>query len=134
VIIELLSESTRAIDKGEKKALYERVFRTGEYYLYDLFSQELLGYHLRGTHYAEVPWDEEGKIYSPTTGLYLVVRDQWLRWMSPEGVLLPTPTELAAQERQRAEQERQRADQAERRAEQAERLLAEYQRRFGELE
>ena len=32
-IIELLSESTRAIDKGEKKALYERVFRTGEYYL-----------------------------------------------------------------------------------------------------
>jgi hypothetical protein len=127
VIIELLSESTQTIDKGEKKALYERVFRTGEYYLYDPFSQEFLGYHLRDIHYTEAPVDEEGKIYSPTTGLYLVVRDQWLRWMTSEGVLAPTPTELAAQERQRAEQERQRA-------ERAEQLLAEYQKRFGTLE
>jgi Uma2 family endonuclease len=162
VIIELLSESTHAIDRGEKKTLYERVFRTGEYYLYDPFSQEFLGYHLRGIHYVEASADEEGKIYSPTTGLYLVVRDQWLRWMTPEGVLLPTPTELAArerqraeqehqraeqerqraeqehrraeQERQRAEQEHQRAEQERQRAEQAERLLAEYQQRFGNLE
>jgi len=44
VIIELLSDSTRTIDKGEKKALYERVFRTAEYYRYDPFSQEFLGY------------------------------------------------------------------------------------------
>src|SRR4030095_5746643 len=34
VIIELLSDSTRAVDKGEKKVLYERTFRTPEYYLY----------------------------------------------------------------------------------------------------
>jgi len=46
VIIELLSDTTRHIDKGEKKTLYERVFRTGEYYLYDPLSQEFIGYHL----------------------------------------------------------------------------------------
>ena len=51
----------------------------------------------------------------------------WLRWMTREGILLPTPIELAEQEHQRAEQERQRA-------ERAEQLLAEYQRRFGKLE
>ncbi len=162
LIIELLSDSTRQIDKGEKKQLYARVFRTAEYYLYDPFSQEFLGYHLRGAEYEEVPPDAERKIFSPVTGLWLVVRGEWLRWMTPEGILLPTPWELAEQarqraeqerqraeqeqqraeqerqraeqERQRAEQERQRAEQERQRAEQAERLLEEYRRRFGPLE
>lgn len=71
--------------------------------------------------------DAAGKIYSPTVELYLAVQNDWLRWMTPQGVLIPTPMELAQQERQRADQERQRA-------EQAEQLLAEYQRRFGKLE
>jgi Uma2 family endonuclease len=148
VIIELLSDSTREIDKGEKKTLYERVFRTAEYYLYDPFSQEFIGYHLHGAHYKVVEPDAQGKIFSPVTGLCLVVRDTWLRWMTAEGKLLPTPMELmeqerqqaeqerqhAEQERQRAEQERQRAEQERQRAERAERLLEEYQRRFGKLE
>ena len=38
VIIELLSDTTQKIDKEEKKVLYEQVFRTGEYYLYDPYS------------------------------------------------------------------------------------------------
>ncbi|MGE0820841.1 MAG: Uma2 family endonuclease [Candidatus Binatia bacterium] len=150
VIIELLSDSTREVDKGEKKTLYERVFHTGEYYLYDPVSQEFVGYHLQGPHphYEEVKPDATGKIYSPTTKLYLIVQNDWLRWMTPEGMLLPTPMELASQERRRAEQERQRAEQERQRAEQqhlraeqerqraehAEQLLAEYQRRFGKLE
>jgi uncharacterized membrane protein len=66
--------------------------------------------------------------------LYLGVQNDWLRWMTSEGTLLPTPMELAAQERQRAEQERQRAEQERQRAERAEQLLAEYQKRFGNLE
>src|SRR5262245_42489450 len=129
VIIELLSDTTRHIDKGEKKTLYERVFHTGEYYLYDPFSQEFVGYHLQGPHphYEEVKPDAAGKIFSPTTGLYLIVHNDWLRWMTSEGILLPTSMELVEQERQRAEHERQRA-------ERAEQLLEEYQRRFGKLE
>jgi Uma2 family endonuclease len=148
VIIELLSDSTRDVDKDEKKTLYEQTFRTAEYYLYDPFSQEFLGYHLRGAHYEEVKPDAQGRITSAVTGLSLVVRNDWLRWETPAGQLLLTPMELweqerqnvvqerqrAEQERQRAEQERQRAEQQRQRAEQAERLLEEYQRRFGKLD
>jgi Uma2 family endonuclease len=141
IIIELLSDSTREIDKGEKKALYERVFHTTEYYLYDPFSQEFVGYHLHSGHYELVEPDEQGRVYSPLTNLYLVVRDKWLRWMTPEGVILPTPEERAEQAQQHAEQAQQRAEQAQQRAEQerqraeqAERLLEMYKQRFGNLE
>jgi Uma2 family endonuclease len=141
LIIELLSDSTREEDKGAKKRLYERLFRTAEYYLYDPFSQEFTGYHLQGAFYTEVVPDAEGKILSPITGLHLAVRDNWLRWLTVEGEVVLTSWELwqqerqrAEQERQRAEQERQRAEQERQRAEQAEQLLAVYRRRFGSLE
>jgi Uma2 family endonuclease len=148
VIIELLSDSTRAVDKGEKKQLYARLFRTAEYYLYDPFSHEFLGYRLHGVDYQEVEPDADGRIYSAVTDLFLGVRDGWLRWLSAAGAVIPTPQELAEQERQRAEQatqraeqerqraeqERQRAEQATQRADRAEQLLEAYQRRFGHLE
>jgi Uma2 family endonuclease len=141
VIIELLSDSTREVDKGEKKALYERVFRTQEYYLYDPFSQELLGYHLQGLHYQAMQLDAAQQIYSVVMELYVGVRAGWLRWLTAEGVVVPTPQEWAEQEHQRAEQEHQRAEQerqhaeqAVQRAEQAEQLLDAYRRRFGNLE
>jgi len=148
LIIELLSESTREIDLGEKKQLYERVFKTSEYYVYDPMSQEFRGYRLVDMHYQGLEPDEERKIYCKVTGLYLIVKDEWLRWMTPGGMILPTPFEAAMQEklraeaaqrqaeqeRQRAEQERQRAEQEKQRAEQAERLLQEYRRRYGDLQ
>jgi Uma2 family endonuclease len=148
VIIELLSDSTRTNDKREKKALYERVFHTPEYYLYDPVSQEFVSYHLQSARYQRVEPDEEGRVYSPSTNLYLAVRDEWLRWMTPAGVLLPTPLELAEQAQHQAEQAQQRAEQAQHqaeqaqhqaeqaqhRAEQAEQLLALYQQRFGTLD
>ena len=133
VIIELLSDTTRKIDKDEKKTLYERIFRTGEYYLYDPFSQEFIGYHLHGAHYEVVEPDAQGKVYSPATSLYLVVRDNWLRWMTPEGMLLPTPMELVEQERQHVDEERQRAEQERQRAER-ERQRADEERQRAEQE
>src|SRR5215813_8632841 len=102
LIIELLSDTTREVDKSEKKTLYERVFRTAEYYLYDPFSQEFVGYYLHGVQYEEVKPDARGRIYSSVTGLYLVTHKDWLRWMTREGDLLPSPIELAEQQRQRA--------------------------------
>lgn len=126
VIIELLSDSTRAVDKGEKKHLYEQAFRTEEYYLYDPFSYELTGYHLHGARYEERALDEQGRIFSPVTGLSLGVREERLRWFTEAGDLVPSPEELA-------NQERRRADQAEQRANQAEQLLEAYRQRFGEL-
>jgi Uma2 family endonuclease len=142
VIVELLSDSTRKIDYTVKKELYEHVFKTGEYYLYDPISQEFTGYKLVGNYYESVSPDSENKIFSPTTNLYLIVKDDWLRWITKEGILLPTPKELAEEEhkraeqayqwaekeRQKAEQEHQRAEQEHQRAEQerqrAERLAA----------
>ena len=115
------------MDKEEKKTLYERVFRTKEYYLYDPFSQEFIGYRLHGVRYEESTPDAQGRIYSPTTGLFLAVRNEQLRWLTPEGDVVSTPMELADHERQRADHERQRA-------ERAEQLLEAYLRRFGKLE
>ncbi|WP_309229528.1 Uma2 family endonuclease [Oscillatoria sp. FACHB-1407] len=47
VVIELLSESTAEVDKDVKKNLYERVFKTRDYFVFDLFdSQSLQGWSL----------------------------------------------------------------------------------------
>ncbi len=127
VIIELLSDSTRAEDEGPKKALYAKLFRTSEYYLYDPYSQAFTGYQLRGGRYVEAEPDGEGRIHSEMTGLYLGVRENWLRWITPEGDIVASPVE-------RADQAEERADQAEERATQAEQLLETYRRRFGSLE
>ena len=37
VIVELLSPSTAAVDRAVKKQLYERVFRTSDYFIFDPF-------------------------------------------------------------------------------------------------
>lgn len=64
-------------------------------------------------------------------GAYLGVTAPWLRWATLDGVLLPTPEEVAAVERQRAEEERRRAEQAEQRLAEMEAQLARYRERFG---
>lgn len=73
-------------------------------------------------------------MFSPATGLYLGIRNEQLRWVTLEGLVVLTPQELAAVEQQRAEQAWQHAEQERQRAEQAERLLALYRQRFGEME
>jgi Uma2 family endonuclease len=133
VIVELLSDTTRKVDRGEKKRLYARVFRTGEYYLYDPFSFELEGFSLRGADYVPVAADSRGRIHSPKTGLYLAVRDGWLRWLSVDGKVLPTPGELAQQAMERAKQDRLRSDEERRRADEA-RRRAEEERQLAEQE
>ncbi len=124
LIIELLSISTHKIDRGIKKDLYAQVFKTGEYYLYDPFSQEFVGYRLSGSSYTLIEPDANRRIYSAATGLALVIHDDRLRWINESGLILPTGMELAEQASQRAEWERQRAEQESQRAER-EKLRAE---------
>jgi uncharacterized protein (DUF3084 family) len=102
--------------------------------LYDPYSQAFTGYQLRGNQYIEIEADEEARIYSEVTGLYVGVREGWLRWITLEGEVVASPAERAEQEKQRAEQEKQRAEQERQRAEQAEAMLEAYRRRFGNLE
>ena len=87
--------------------------------LHDPWSQELIGDHLHGMCYHAVELDAEWKVSSAATGLSLGIRAGWLRWLTVEGAVVPTPLELAEQEKRRAEQ--------------AEQLVAMYRRHFGDL-
>jgi len=125
VVIELLSDTTAALDKGEKKQVYQDRLRVPEYFWYDPFSGELAGFFLQAGVYQPLTPDAAGRLPSHQLGLTLVrwegeyegVPACWLRWATPEGELLPTPEEVAAEEHQRAEEEHQRAEEEHQRAE-----------------
>jgi Uma2 family endonuclease len=128
VIVELLSASTAAVDKGVKKDLYEQVFKTPDYFVFDPFAPtSLQGWRLDlAQGYQPLSPNERGWLWCETLGLWLGTWDgtidrepitgscQWLRLYDREGNLMPLPEEAAQQraerEKQRAEHERQRAD------------------------
>ena len=122
VIGELLSPSTAHVDRTRKKELYERTFRTPEYFLYDPDRDQLDAFRLgvRGA-YEPIPPDPHGRVWSEPLGLWLGrwrgthmrLEATWLRFFDADGRLIPTDGEVAGAERQRADAERQRADAAE---------------------
>ena len=118
LIIELLSDSTAKVDRGEKQLLYQDVFRTPEYFWFSPITRQLAGFRLMEGRYQAIPTDKRGWRWSKVLGFYLGEADGWLRYFDREGVKLPTPAEAAEQELARAEQERQRAEQQQQRAEQ----------------
>ncbi len=139
VIVELMSLSTAKIDKGIKKRLYERTFRTREYYIYDPFDpQSLEGWHLDAAQrYQPLGANEHGWLWSESLELWLgkwegsIRREpptgtcQWLRFYDHQERLVLLPEEIARQEQQRAEQEQQRPEQEQQRPERlAEQLRA----------
>ena len=134
VVIELLSESTAAVDRGAKKRIYESVMRVPDYFLYDPFSYELEGYRLGPRGYEQLEANAAGRLPSAAVGLeigvwrgvYANVEADWLRWYTTDGELLPTQAERT----RIAEQER---DATAERAQELEAKLAAYERRFGEL-
>ena len=134
VVIDLLSDSTAARDKGEKKQVYQDRLRVPEYFWYHPFTAELAGFVLRDGVYHPIESDTQARLVSqklqlllvPWEGTYGGVEARWLRWATLDGNLLPTPEEVAALERERTERER-------RRAAELEALLARYQERFGRL-
>jgi len=111
VIIELLSESTAEIDRTIKKRVYQDEVRVPEYYWYDPDSGELAGFALREGVYEPIVPDESGLLASRRLGLKLVrwrgtygrMEAEWLRWATPEGVVLPSPQEVADEEHNRAD-------------------------------
>ena len=137
VVIELLSDTTRAIDRGEKMAIYGGVLRIPEYFLFDPESNELEGYALDAAAllYRRIEVDAKGDLPSRQLALGLGLRPgriaemegPFLRWLDAAGNPVMTPSERADAERQRADAERQRADAERQRAERAESRLAELQ-------
>jgi Uma2 family endonuclease len=131
VVIELLSESTAATDKDEKKLIYQNQMRVPEYFWYDPFNpDDWAGFSIQQGSYQPITPNPQNQLVSQSLGLalqrwqghYKGIDATWLRWATLEGELLPTPQEKerqrAEREQQRAEQERQRAEQERQRAEQ----------------
>jgi Uma2 family endonuclease len=124
VIVELLSDTTAETDLTTKKDLYERVFKTANYFVFDPFNPtSIQGWELASQQrYQPIQPDERGWLWSSALGLWLGTWDgtidretaTWLRFYDSSGNLVPLPEEAAQQqanqEHQRAEEERQRAD------------------------
>jgi Uma2 family endonuclease len=104
IIIEILSEKTKAIDRGLKKQIYQEIFRTPDYFLFDPETRELEGYRLAGSHYAPIVPGEAGRLRSEELGLLLGVHGDRLRFFTLEGALVPTPAEALEAEKHEKEQ------------------------------
>ncbi len=121
LIVELLSESTARVDRTTKKELYESVFRTPEYFLYDPETGELEGFRLYEGSYQHLKPDARGWLWSRELDLWLGrwqgeragFDTTWLRLYDRDGRLISTSEEAerrhADAERRRADAERQRA-------------------------
>jgi Uma2 family endonuclease len=143
VIVELLSPSTVANDHGPKKDIYEQIFRTSDYFVFDPFAPNSLeGWHLDlDQGYQPLVRNQRGWLWCKTLQLWLGTWEgrldrepttgtcHWLRFYDAAENLVLLPEELAQaqveaekqrteQESQRAEQEKQRAEQESQRAEQ----------------
>ncbi|MEM9007399.1 MAG: Uma2 family endonuclease [Cyanobacteria bacterium P01_F01_bin.86] len=119
IVIELLSESTAAQDKREKKEIYQKQLRVPEYFWFNPFDpDDLAGFSLHRGVYKPIQPNAQGHLVSQQLGLELVrwqgvfkaVETTWLRWSTLDGVLLPTDKEEAIAARQQADQEQQRAE------------------------
>lgn len=150
LVVELLSESTRAEDLGRKKRLYERRLHVPEYVCcgpapLEGAAVELYAWRLSGPSYQPIAPDERGWVWSEVLeawlgiweGEYARLHTRWLRLFDREGALIPTRAEAAEQRakaaEQRAEAERRRAEAAEQRAA-AERQRAEQAERERDTE
>jgi Uma2 family endonuclease len=146
VIVELMSDSTATVDITTKKDLYERTFKTPDYFVYDPFDPDSLqGWHLDlDEGYREITANEQGWLWCQRLGLWLgswqgtIDREEavWLRFYDQQGNLVPLPEEAAQQQaevaQQQAEAAQQRAEVAEKQGalRQLRRILAV---RFGEV-
>jgi Uma2 family endonuclease len=130
VVIELLSDRTRHIDRGEKMRIYSQLWKTGEYFLYDPWSHEFEGYRLDPHgRYRRIEADARGDLACERLGLRLGlrsgsfegVRTTWLRWLSRPGKVLPSPEELARAAGDQAKTAQRQAKTAQRQAKTAQR-------------
>ncbi|MHC5599938.1 MAG: Uma2 family endonuclease [Nostoc sp.] len=124
VIVEILSSSTTAVDKGLKKQIYQDTFRTPDYFWFDPVTMELQGFHLVDGKYQEIQVTTDGRLWSQQLELYLGVYEGKLRFFTTENQLILSSEELAQQERLRAQQAEERAQQSEERAQRAEQEIA----------
>jgi Uma2 family endonuclease len=121
VIVELLSPTTAKADRTTKKAVYERTFKTMNYFLYDRETGVLEGHRLdENFRYQPIKpennrlWCEAlGCWFGPWEGPFQCERNTWIRMFEPNGEMIPLFSELAEAEKHFAESEKHRAEAAE---------------------
>jgi Uma2 family endonuclease len=113
VIVEFLSSTTAETDRTTKKELYEKTFRTDEYFCYDPDTHRLEGWRLHRERYRKITPDEHGRMWSKKLGLWLGnwtgefhgLQEIWLRFYDAEGRLVLLEAEAERQRAQAAEEE-----------------------------
>jgi Uma2 family endonuclease len=121
VIVEILSESTADIDRGLKKQIYQDILRTPDYFWFDPETLEFDGFHIVDGQYQPLQLNPQGWLWSQQLELYLGIHEEKLRFFTTEGQLLPTPVEVAQEERRQKELAQAKAELD---AQRAERLAA----------
>lgn len=119
VVIELTSESTEEVDRGQKMHVYARMLHVPIYVIYDPFSERLDAYRLDPAHrrYELIQRDERGLVrcepldlwLGVVPGVYHDIEAPWLRWVDNKGVPVPLEGERADAEAVRADAEAARA-------------------------
>lgn len=108
LVIELLSPSTEAADRGIKFDTYRRL-NVKDYVLFDLATGRLEGWTLRGSDYEPMQVDPHGHLAANAVGLslglwhglYQTFERGWLRFFHADGTVAPTFAE--AESRKAAE-------------------------------
>ncbi|MGI0486286.1 Uma2 family endonuclease [Pantanalinema rosaneae CENA516] len=82
VIIEVLSDSTAAVDRGLKKQLYQDVLKVYDYFWFDPDTLEFAGFNLVDGHYQPLIPDDRGWLWSKQLHLFLGIHNQQLRYFT----------------------------------------------------
>ena len=106
LIVEFLSRTTAQADRTTKKDLYEKTFRTPEYFCFDPETNRLEGWRLVNGVYQDIAPDARGWLWSetlqmwlgPWTGEYLGQNATWLRLYDKAGNLVPIKSEAVEAE------------------------------------
>lgn len=138
VIVEVLSPKTKKKDFGEKKGIYERIFKTHEYYIVDTIKEKIFGWRLSKGRYVPIERTSEGLLWSERLGMFLGMYqnpgDELMppdpqygvlaRLFTPDKQPIALPPEDALKQAARADAEALRARRAEEKAARAEREKA----------
>jgi len=103
VIIELMSASTEAVDKGSKKETYEKTFRTYEYFVFNPDTNVLEGWRRKTNKYEPITPNDRGWLWSEQLGMWLGVwtgrfqnkHATYVRFYDAEDRLVPSLEEVA---------------------------------------
>ena len=129
VIVEILSDSTAKTDRGEKKQIYQNIFRTSDYFWFEPVTLEFQGFRLVDGQYQPIEPNEQGWLWSDRLKLYLGIYEQKLRYFKSSGELVPIVEEVVQEAEQKAQEAEQKAQEAEQKVQEAEQKVQEAQER-----